>query len=47
MGGMVGGFRRAVRGRSDKRPRSAVDTAITVVLVLAAVAILVWRFGGG
>ena len=50
MGGMVSGFRRAVGASSDeeikKRKNRWVDHIWTIVLLLAAVGILVWRFGG-
>ena len=44
MQGMVSGFKRAV-GVETKKKKTWVDYAWTVFLVVALVAVLLWRFG--
>lgn len=44
LGSMVGGFRRAVGVDSGHRKKTLLDYTWTLVLVLAVVGILAWRF---
>jgi hypothetical protein len=47
MGSMVSGFRRATgveKSKKKKKANPVVDSLITVVLLAAVIAILVWRF---